>query len=689
MTDIENEFAEGPVSGDAFEGNPVLQQYQTEDEQEHWLAELDAARKERRAFHESGLKTIKRYADERDASEQGRAAYNLFFANTEIKSAALFAKAPKPDIKRRFDDADDDPSRVAGNILQRDIVIELDQDGFVQTMKQILFDRLVPGMGVGWVRLEQETGDDSVDPLTGMPVPGQVTDEFAPIDHVAWNDFWWAPCRTWRECQWVGRRVPMSKDAIKDRFADTAPAAVLRNLTFSTPSPTKADSKDSLAPKHGTEATIDVYELWDKSRKLIFWITEHADVPLDVQQDTNEFPDFFPTPLPPLGRFTTSNTNPISDFSLVRSQYNELDELNAKAANLTKAIQVRWVYDSANGPLKDLYSTAGNLEGIPVKDWSVMQSEKGGLRGAIEFAPLAEIVQAYQTTIQCRETVKAQINEIEGIGDALRGVSDRYVSAAATNEASQLGTTRISIAQREVADYIARLLKLKAHLMCKFYAPTTLVTRAGQLAEADLQLVGPALQLLKNEQLNHFRLDVSVDSLQLENWNQEKAERTQLIGAIGQFLGQVAPAMQHAGLAPLGPALLKFAVTGYKGSKDIEGEIDKVVRDVQQQAEQQKANPQPKPPSPEEVKAQVAQARIQADMQIAQMEAQTAQAIAQLKAQTDQQALQIKQMLATLEAQKVQLQAAHNQARLQLETHGQAHTHAQDLVLMGQPTGAA
>jgi len=673
------EGVDSGVSEDAF-ADPVLTAYQTRGEQEYWIDELDAARKERSAFRERGLKTIKRYADERDVPTSGASNFNIFFANTEIKLSSLYARTPVPDIKRRFDDADDDVSRVAAILLQRNISYELECEGFDPKLKQMLFDRLVPGIGLGWLRLDQEEGAPHVDPTTGIPVPGsEITNQSAAVDYVAWDDFHWAPCRVWSECRWVARRIPMSKADVRNRFADKVDRKLLNSLSFALPTG-NGPVGESMKPKHVTEATIDVLEIWDKVRGLIFWVTEGCEVPLDVQRDTNEFPDFFPTPLPPMGRFTTSNTTPIPDFALVQDQYNELDHLNNRASQLVRALQLKWVYDSSNPALRDLYTNAGELVGIPVKDWAVQVSEKGGLKNAMEFAPLDEIANTYQKLIQARDLVKQQIYEIEGIADFMRGVTNPYVTAAATQAAGAAGTSRLSVMQHEVADYIQRLLRLKAHLICKFYTPSSILERVGQLNSADQPLLGPALQLLKTVDARHFRLLVSVDSIQLPNWNQEKSERNELIQAITNLMGQLLPAVQQQpALAPLGLNLLKFGIAGYKGSKEIEGAIDAGLQQLTAVAQQ----PQPPKPTPEEIAAQQTQQKLQADLQKAQLEEETKRRIADQQAAIKTAELQQRDRELLLRERELDHRIAHDRAHTHIDVVDGATRHALELAQLG------
>lgn len=669
---------ESQVSEDAFL-NPVLQKYQTQEMQGIWQDELVASRKEREKFHKRGVETIKRYADEREGMDK-LSNFNVFFANTEIKAASLYARTPQPDIKRRFNDATDQVARVASNILQRNITFELETSDFDAKLKQMLFDRLVPGMGVGWARLDQDEGEEELDPTTGQPgINSHIKDQSAEIDYVAWDDFHWAPCRVWTDCRWVARRVPMSKEAIADRFNGTADERTLANLSFQLPSITTPSATQSQGPKNAIQPTVDIFEIWDKERGLVFWIAESADIPLDVQEDANDFPDFFPTPLPPMCRTTTSSTTPISDFSLVQDLYNELDALNNRCSKLVRALQLKYVYDSSNDALKNLYTTTAEFEGIGVKDWAAMMGEKGGLRGAIEFAPLDEIASTYQKLVQARDMVKQQIYEIEGISDFLRGVQQPYITAAAATATSAASSTRLSVMQMEVANYIQRLLRLKAHLICKFYKPEIILARIGQMPQSDQQFMQQALELIGNEQMMHFRLEVSVDSIQQMNWNQDKADKNELVHAITALLGQIIPAsQQNPAILPMGIELMKFMVSGYKGAKEFEGVLDTQMQQIQ--ASIANKSQEPPKPTPEELKAQAKQADLQARVQIAQSSDQKDLQIAQMQGSIKQMDLQIKALLAQTKAKEVDANIVRDQAHTHIDVVSNAHANALDLI---------
>lgn len=687
---------EAEVSEDSFEQDPVLTKYQTDTEKQRWHKELEACRKERKKFDQRAVKTIERYSDTRDDATAGQSRYNLLFANVDTKLAALYARTPEPDVRRRFGDADDDVSRVAANLLARNLAYELEIGEFDTKFRNMIWDRLVPGMGLGWVRLEQDEQEPETlltyDPITGQAiettVPGsEIVDQLAAIDYVSWDDFLWAPCQVWTDCRWVARRIPMSKEAIASRFAATCDKTTLEELNYEKEDASKNQS-GKLKSKNNIQETVDIYEIWDKETRLIFWIAESAEIPLDVKADTNEFTNFFPTPLPPLGRFSTSSTIAISDYSLVQDLYRDLDNLQNRITMLIQALQLKWVYDAGNTALKDLYTTTGELQGIGIVDWVVNMAEKGGLKNAIEFAPLQEIADTYQKSLMAQEKLKQQIWEIEAIPDFIRGETQAYDSAAATQQKGQFGTSRLGTYQREVALYAQSLIRLKSHLICKFYKPEIILARAGTLSQADQQYIGAAIALLKNDLLSSFKVEVSVDQIQLANWNLERNDRTQLVTAIANSVGQLMQVtQQNPDLAPLGVHLIKFAVAGFKNSGEIEGYLDATLDGMMANMQQMKG--QPKPPSPQEQAASQKAASQQTQLQIASMQEQGRQQVAAMNSQIEQMKIAQNQREAELnsqiEQQKLAIKAFEAHASANDAAHDNAHNTAMDLMELGMP----
>jgi hypothetical protein len=170
-----------------------------------------------------------------------------------------------------------------------------------------------------------------------------------------------------------------------------------------------------------------------------------------------------------------------------------------------------------------------------------------------------------------------------------------------------------------------------------------------QLSEQDRQLVPQALLLLRDEASKNFRIEVTSDSMIYQDEQQEKADRTAFLAAVGQFIAMALPTAQAAPeLAPMLMEMLKFGVTSFKAGKQLEGIIDQTADDMRKQYEATKG--QPKPPTPEVQKAQMDN---QSKMQQIQMQAQVEQAKLQGQMQ--------------LEKAKQEYQAQENQLKFQLE----------------------
>ena len=202
---------------------------------ELWERELTAAKKELSRFHAAGKKLVKKYLDERDSASfdgGGGAKVNLFWSNTQVLMSSLYAKPPRVDVSNSYKDSDDDVSRVAGNILQRMLNNDIEEDDestYPEITRQAVEDFLIAGLGQVWYRYEVETETQStepvIDPMTGVMLapPTEyeaIVHEDAPADYVYWEDFWWSPARVWQDVRWVARRCYMNREELIARFGE-------------------------------------------------------------------------------------------------------------------------------------------------------------------------------------------------------------------------------------------------------------------------------------------------------------------------------------------------------------------------------------------------------------------------------------------------------------------------------------
>src|SRR5438445_7869700 len=102
--------------------------------------------------------------------------------------------------------------------------------------------------------------------------------------------------------------------------------------------------------------------------------------------------------------------------------------------------------------------------------------------------------------------------------------------------------------------------------------------------------IDAVVQLLRNDRMRGFRIDVETDSLVEADQTQERNDRTAFVQAIGGFFKEFGPIVQQMPpLAPLASALLQFAVRGFKVGAELEETIEKTMGQVAQHL----ANPPP------------------------------------------------------------------------------------------------
>ncbi len=118
-------------------------------QQEHrkWARELERSSKRERDWREEGEAIVKRYR----AEEKKKNSFNILWSNTETLGPALYSDPPRPDVRRRFKDADP-LGKVVSEITSRALQVSLDSDRFDGAMKASVLDALLPGRAVCRIR---------------------------------------------------------------------------------------------------------------------------------------------------------------------------------------------------------------------------------------------------------------------------------------------------------------------------------------------------------------------------------------------------------------------------------------------------------------------------------------------------------------------------------------------------------
>ena len=551
-----------------------------------WQTEIEAASKELGPFHKDANRITQRYLDKRDAYGRDESKVNLFWSTMQVLLSMLYARPPKADVSRSWQDYDDDVARVAGTMLQRMLNRSFDDnvspwDGAV---RQGIEDWLVVGLGQIWLRYEVETEEYEVpavfdefgQELSPAQMAERITNEDAPCDYIYWEDFFWSPARTWHEVRWVARRVYMTKDQLAARFGEE----IARIVPLS--GNTKPKDINDQTTKFDPWSKAEVFEIWCKEKRKVYWYAKGCDVILDVKDDPLHLDGFFPCPKPVVANVTSSNFQPRADFIFAQDQFQELDEINTRITWLTRAAKVVGVYDKSAEGIQRLFNQGTENQLIPVDNWA-MFAERGGVKGQVDWIPIQDVVNAIDHLRVYRQDKVMQIYEVLGISDIMRGSSKASETAAAQQIKAQFGSTRIQLKQFYIAEWITGALRIKAEIICKHFQPETIIKRSNIERTPDAQYAMQAVQLLKDEELAEYRINIEADSMAALDWAAERDAAVQFMQGLGAFISQVAPmAQQVPGAAPVLLSLLQWSVSKFRVSTQIEAVLDQAIGGLKQ-----------------------------------------------------------------------------------------------------------
>lgn len=615
----------------------------------HVIAEIEAYEKQFEPWLKRGSEIVKRYRDERPATSNASIIsrkYNILWSNVETLRPTLYARIPTVQVERRFKDADP-IGRVACQIAERAGNYLLQTGSFGTILDNCVEDYLLPGRGVMWIHYDAEGEDvpkegyeakEGEEPETEFK---KLQETITPT-YVDWRDFGHQPKRHWQENKLVWRRTYLTRAELIKRFGKALGEKI--NLD-------RSPKEDGKADEVVAQATI--YEVWDKKRRKVCWVHRDMVDYLDEIDPPINLESFWPCADPLNATMTNGTLIPVPDYTLYQDQAQELDKLTNRIGRLTDALKVVGVYNASVPELSRLLSPSGTPDNvmIPVADWAVL-SEKGGLSRGVEFIPLTDIVNALIQAYQAREQVLNVIYQITGISDLLRGASDPRETATAQGIKGQYGSTRIKARQSKVATFARDNARIVVEIAVEMFEPQTLweMTNAKSFCAIDeqaqmaLQQMGgepqfihsqefiKALDLLRNDKLRSFHVDIETDSTIALDEAEDKASTVEFITAVGQFLGTFGPIVaQQPQMAPLAGEMLMYAARRFKAGRALEASIEKAVAGIAQAANQ------PKPPGPEEIKAQAKAQETQQKMQAAQQKAQLDAQGKQMEIQADQQ----------------------------------------------------
>jgi hypothetical protein len=234
-----------------------------------------------------------------------------------------------------------------------------------------------------------------------------------------------------------------------------------------------------------------VWEIWCKSENKVVWVTEGVDVTLDEGKPHLELEDFFPCPRPAYATVQRRSLIPVPDMLFYKDQLEEINELTARIGALSDALQVRGFYPAGAGELGDaietaIKSTVGNQVLIPISNWSLLGGASA--KDTIVWLPIDQVATTIVQLVELRKQLIADVYEITGLSDIMRGATEASETATAQQLKSQYGSVRIKDRQNELARFARDLVRISAEIMSENFTSKTMLDMSQLDIETDADI---------------------------------------------------------------------------------------------------------------------------------------------------------------------------------------------------------
>lgn len=630
-----------------------------------WHDMLEGAEKVFQSWHDCCDNIDKQYASlERLRAMAEDREFQIFWANLETLLPAIYSRPPQPVVVPRFKDRKPLP-RKASEVLERALIANGELDNVHRQYISVRNDLARNARGAAWARYDVRDGKY----------------EYACIEHLNRRDFRHEPARSWPEVQWVAKRAWMTKDAGLERFGEE-----FLKATFSS---TKTDTPE----EYTFDKKAEVWEIWHKGMGVVVWVTPGHERVLDIDEPHIHFDGFFPCPEPAYSTREPDSLIPVPDFLYYKDQIEEINVLTARISALANRLKMKGFYQSGAEDLSTAIEKAfkDQSEGATLVGVPGMAAMGNGLKDAIVWLPVREVAETIVALVQLRKELINDVYQITGISDIMRGDTQASETLGAQQLKSQYGAVRVRERQGEMIRICRDCTALQAEIIAEHFQPDTIASmtqselpRMQDIQQQLMQLQQQAMQmppeeqqaaiqqaqmiaqevtldqvveLLRDQRLRPFILDIETDSTIQPDEDAEKQRRAEFVQVLSGLLAQALPLLQAAPeAADFVGEVLQFGTAPFRAGRQLEGAIDDLVEKIKQKAQQ----PPPPDPEAEKVKAELEDRKAERELKARQQQEDAAR-----KQQDD--AIKRQQLIedraAKQEEQRLRLAEAEQKAR--------------------------
>jgi hypothetical protein len=594
-----------------------------------WNNEIQSSLVFHEKFFRAGETAWKKYSSSIYTSKQSYShTTSLIWANIQIMLPTLLYSTPIVQVRRRLKNSDV-ISKEACQCAEDVGNFYVDIGDFYKSARSAVLDYLVVGRGVLWneyIATFEKTKQILQIDENGLYHNGQsyiddydfddngqayveietIAEELVKVTKPHWRDFIHSPARVWDEVAWVARAIYLTKPEAKEKFGEKATGLIY--FDESANSETYKTSESFQKTK--------IWEVWDKTSKKVIYASESSSGALLVRDPMISFTNFFPCSEPLFSTQSEDSILPIPDCLQYDQLHDSFQMLVERFGKLAEKVKWSGIYNKRyNVSLGKILKSSGQLW-EPEEAFDQIAA-LGGISGAMLPIPFEQIASVLQTLTQTIDYNKQLIYEISGVGEIMRAQSDPLKTATASEIEDERGDMRVADAQKLVTSFLKNTIRLVVESAFETVSPDTLGQICGKSYEDETYQ--QALELLKNDKLRTFVIEVETDSTIKRSRKREK-ELAIEFGNLAREWSLQLPQLTPS-ILPIYKDLMMFVVRRFEQGRELEEPIEEALVQLVQQAT---TPPPPPPPDPMLELAHrdmsIKEAKSQADIQKIQAE---------------------------------------------------------------------
>ena len=379
--------------------------------------------------------------------------------------------------------------------------------------------------------------------------------------------------------------------------------------------------------EHKDGKPIIVYEYWDKFLREVYWCAENSEdffqpksmdeMSTDSLQEVEGDEDakdpaldnsdlyglstFFPCTEPLSMNQSTKHFWPTPEYFQVQDMLDYVHECVGRMVQLSKAVRVRFFFDSSVTELKTLIGenwAMGEGTGIGIPDLeTTLMNNKGNLSTLVAYFPVKELLEGLETQYRNFQRGLDIFYQSTGLSDLIRGQTDPN-SDKTFGERQMEGKyalNRIEPFQRKVQEWIKDQYQLMMEMGLKMFRQDTVdeYVTPQTLDKEDQERYTASLELLKDNKRRRFRMDFETDSTIAINEEWKKSKAIETANVISEMIESTAKvAEDNPDVAAVELKLMQHVVGDLVDGKLFIDEIQDAIQDAIDKAKAPK-DPEP------------------------------------------------------------------------------------------------